>query len=337
MKFTAEQIAKKVNGNIEGNSKVELFALSKIEEAKQGSITFLSNPKYIPFIYKTKASAVIVDNNFIPENKLETTLIRVKDAYSSFTKILELFNMEGDKLYEIDKSALVNKTIKIPKKIFVGALTIIEKGVVLSENIQIKAQCYIGENVKIGKNTIIQNGVKILSNSIIGNNCIVNAGAVIGCDGFGFAPQENGTYAKIPQTGNVVIGNNVEIGSNSTIDRATMGSTIIHDGVKIDNLVQIAHNAEIGKNTVFAGQSGVSGSTKIGENCVIGGQAGIAGHLKIGNNVRIQGQTGVLRDIPDNKQIQGTPAIEFNDYYRSYAYFKKLPDFENRLKKIEKK
>ncbi|MFL2629787.1 MAG: UDP-3-O-(3-hydroxymyristoyl)glucosamine N-acyltransferase [Flavobacteriaceae bacterium] len=337
MKFTAEQISKKVDGNIEGNPNVELSILSKIEEAKVGSITFLSNPKYIPFIYKTKASAVIVDNDFIPENKLNTTLIRVKDPYSSFSKILELFNLEDRKLYEIDKSALINKDVKLPKKTFIGALTIIEKGVVLGENVIIKAQSFIGQNVKIGKNTIIQTGVKILSNSKIGNNCIINAGAVIGCDGFGFAPQENGSYSKIPQTGNVIIGNNVEIGSNSTIDRATMGSTIIHDGVKIDNLVQIAHNAEIGKNTIFAGQSGVSGSTKIGENCVIGGQAGIGGHLKIGNNVKIQGQAGVLKDIPDNKQIQGTPAIEFNDYYRSYAYFKRLPDFENRLKKIEKK
>tara|TARA_B110000008_G_C16965912_1_gene561996 strand:+ start:1786 stop:2799 length:1014 start_codon:yes stop_codon:yes gene_type:complete len=337
MKFTAEQISKKVDGNIEGNPNVELYILSKIEEAKVGSITFLSNPKYIPFIYKTKASAVIVDNDFIPENKLNTTLIRVKDPYSSFSKILELFNLEDRKLYEIDKSALINKDVKLPKKTFIGALTIIEKGVVLGENVIIKAQSFIGQNVKIGKNTIIQTGVKILSNSKIGNNCIINAGAVIGCDGFGFAPQENGSYSKIPQTGNVIIGNNVEIGSNSTIDRATMGSTIIHDGVKIDNLVQIAHNAEIGKNTIFAGQSGVSGSTKIGENCVIGGQAGIGGHLKIGNNVKIQGQAGVLKDIPDNKQIQGTPAIEFNDYYRSYAYFKRLPDFENRLKKIEKK
>jgi len=337
MKFTAKQISNKVDGNIEGDPNVELSILSKIEEAKVGSITFLSNPKYIPFIYKTKASAVIVDNDFIPESKLNTTLIRVKDPYSSFSKILELFNLEDMKLYEIDKSALINKAVKLPKKTFIGALAIIEKGVVLGENVRIKAQSFIGENVKIGKNTIIQNGVKILSNSIIGNNCIINAGAVIGCDGFGFAPQENGSYSKIPQTGNVIIGNNVEIGSNSTIDRATMGSTIIHDGVKIDNLVQIAHNAEIGKNTVFAGQSGVSGSTKIGENCVIGGQAGIGGHLKIGNNVKIQGQAGVLKDIPDNKQIQGTPAIEFNNYYRSYAYFKKLPDFENRLKKIEKK
>ena len=337
MKFTAEQISKKVDGNIEGNPNVELSILSKIEEAKVGSITFLSNPKYIPFIYKTKASAVIVDNDFIPENKLNTTLIRVKDPYSSFSKILELFNLEDRKLYEIDKSALINKDVKLPKKTFIGALTIIEKDVVLGENVRIKAQSFIGQNVKIGKNTIIQTGVKILSNSKIGNNCIINAGAVIGCDGFGFAPQENGSYRKIPQTGNVIIGNNVEIGSNSTIDRATMGSTIIHDGVKIDNLVQIAHNAEIGKNTIFAGQSGVSGSTKIGENCVIGGQAGIGGHLKIGNNVKIQGQAGVLKDIPDNKQIQGTPAIEFNDYYRSYAYFKRLPDFENRLKKIEKK
>ena len=337
MKFTAEQISKKVDGNIEGNPNVELSILSKIEEAKVGSITFLSNPKYIPFIYKTKASAVIVDNDFIPENKLNTTLIRVKDPYSSFSKILELFNLEDKKLYEIDKSALINKDVKLPKKTFIGALTIIEKGVVLGENVIIKAQSFIGQNVKIGKNTIIQTGVKILSNSKIGNNCIINAGAVIGCDGFGFAPQKNGSYSKIPQTGNVIIGNNVEIGSNSTIDRATMGSTIIHDGVKIDNLVQIAHNAEIGKNTIFAGQSGVSGSTKIWENCVIGGQAGIGGHLKIGNNVKIQGQAGVLKDIPDNKQIQGTPAIEFNDYYRSYAYFKRLPDFENRLKKIEKK
>ena len=337
MKFTAQEIAEKVKGKIEGNPNIKLSLLSKIEIAEQGSITFLSNPKYIPFIYKTKASAIIVDNNFIPENKLNTTLIRVKDPYTSFSKLLKLFSFEDLKLYEINKSAQINKTAKIPKKIFIGALTIIERDVIIEESVVIKAQCFIGENVKIGKNTIIQNGVKILSNSIIGKNCIINPGAVIGCDGFGFAPQNNGSYNKIPQTGNVIIGNNVEIGSNSTIDRATMGSTIINDGVKIDNLVQIAHNVEIGKHTVFAGQSGVSGSTKIGKFCVIGGQAGIGGHLKIGNNVKIQGQTGVLRNIPDNKQIQGTPAIDFNDYYRSYAYFKKLPDFDDRLKKIEKK
>ena len=211
MKFTAEQIAKKVNGNIEGNPKVELSILSKIEEAKKGSITFLSNPKYIPFIYKTKASAIIVENSFIPEKKINTTLIRVKDPYSSFSKILELFNIEDKKLYEIDKSALVNNSVKIPKNIFVGALTIVEEGVVLGENIRIKAQSFIGKNVKIGKNTIIHNGVKILSNSIIGENCIINAGAVVGCDGFGFAPQENGTYTKIPQTGNVIIEDNVDV------------------------------------------------------------------------------------------------------------------------------
>jgi UDP-3-O-[3-hydroxymyristoyl] glucosamine N-acyltransferase len=337
MKFTAQEIAGKVKGKIEGNPNVKLSLLSKIEIAEQGSITFLSNPKYIPFIYKTKASAIIVDNNFIPENKLNATLIRVKDPYTSFSKLLKLFSFEDIKLYEINKSAQINKTAKISKKIFIGALTIIERDVIIEESVVIKAQCFIGENVKIGKNTIIQNGVKILSNSIIGKNCIINPGAVIGCDGFGYAPQNDGSYNKIPQTGNVIIGNNVEIGSNSTIDRATMGSTIINDGVKIDNLVQIAHNVEIGKHTVFAGQSGVSGSTKIGEFCVIGGQAGIGGHLKIGNNVKIQGQTGVLRNIPDNKQIQGTPAIDFNDYYRSYAYFKKLPDFDDRLKKIEKK
>jgi len=337
MKFTAQEIAEKVKGKIEGNPNVKLSLLSKIEIAKQGSITFLSNPKYIPFIYKTKASAIIVDNNFIPENKLNTTLIRVKDPYTSFSKLLKIFSFEDIKPYEINKSAQINKTAKISKQIFIGALTIIERDVIIEESVVIKAQCFIGENVKIGKNTIIQNGVKILSNSIIGKNCIINPGAVIGCDGFGFAPQDDGSYNKIPQTGNVIIGNNVEIGSNSTIDRATMGSTIINDGVKIDNLVQIAHNVEIGKHTVFAGQSGVSGSTKIGEYCVIGGQAGIAGHLKIGNNVKIQGQTGVLRNIPDNKQIQGTPAIDFNDYYRSYAYFKRLPDFDDRLKKMEKK
>ena len=337
MKFTAEQIAKKVNGNIEGNSKVELFRISKIEEAKQGSITFLSNPKYIPFIYKTKASAVIVDNNFIPENKLETTLIRVKDAYSSFTKILELFNMEGDKLYEIDKSALVNKTIKIPKKIFVGALTIIEKGVILGENIQIKAQSYIGENVKIGKNTIIQNGVKILSNSIIGNNCIINAGAVIGCDGFGFAPQENGTYTKIPQTGNVIIGNNVEIGSNSTIDRATMGSTIIHKGVKLDNMIQVAHNVEIGENTVIASHTAIAGSSKVGKNCMIGGQVAIAGHLTIANHVKIAGKTGIAKSVTkDGEILQGPLAFNLKDFQRSYIFFRQLPMLAKRIEKLEK-
>jgi UDP-3-O-[3-hydroxymyristoyl] glucosamine N-acyltransferase len=337
MKFTIQEIANRIQGDLDGEASVEINTLSKIEEALPGSITFLSNPKYTSYIYKTGASAVIVDRGFIPDTKLQLTLIRVNDPYSSFSKILKLFNFELPMIHGIDDSSKINKNSTISNKVYIGPLTILLENTSVKDNSEIHSHCFIGMNVNIGKNTIIKNGVKILSNTVIGDNCLIHPGVVIGSDGFGFAPQKNGSYEKIPQTGNVKIGNNVEIGANTTIDKATMGSTIINDGVKIDNQVQIAHNVEIGDNTVIAAQVGISGSTKIGKYCVIGGQAGIAGHLKIGNHVRIQGQTGVIKNIPNNKDVQGTPSLEYKDYYRSYAYFKKLPEIEKRLNKIEQK
>ena len=288
MNFTAGQIADQLNGTVVGNRDVDINTLSKIEEGKKGSLTFLANPKYTEFIYSTDASATIVSKDFEPTEKITTTLIKVKDPYSSFTTILELFNNDKSKRSGISDKSDIDKSSTISKSSYVGSYTTIGKNSIVGDNCVIDNQVFIGDNVKIGNNCKIYPGTKILNDTIIGNSCIIHSSCSIGSDGFGFAPNEDGTYKKIPQTGNVVIGNNVEIGSNSTIDRATIGSTIIKDGVKLDNQIQIAHNVEIGKNTAIAAQSGIAGSTKIGRNCMIGGQVGIIGHLKIGDNVKIQ-------------------------------------------------
>ena len=334
MNFTAGQIADQLDGTIVGNRDVDINALSKIEEAKKGSLTFLANPKYTEYIYSTDASATIVSNDFQPTEKITTTLIKVKDPYSSFTTILELFNSDKSKKVGISKKSEIDKSSNVPKSSYVGHFSKIGKKSIIGEHCIIEDQVYIGENVKIGDNSKIYPGTKILDDTIIGDNCIIHSNCSIGSDGFGFAPNDDGTYRKIPQTGNVIIGNDVEIGSNSTIDRATIGSTIISDGVKLDNQIQIAHNVEIGTNTAIAAQSGIAGSTKIGKNCMIGGQVGIIGHLKIGDNVKIQAQAGVTTNIDSNARITGTPAIPFMNYNKSYIHFKNLPEI---VKKIDKK
>ena len=334
MNFTAGQIADQLDGTIVGNRDVDINALSKIEEARKGSLTFLANPKYTEYIYSTDASATIVSNDFEPTEKITTTLIKVQDPYYSFTTILELFNGDKSKKVGISKKSEIDKSSNVPKSSFVGHFSKIGKNSVIGEHCIIEDQVYIGENVKIGDNSKIYPGTKILDDTIIGDNCIIHSNCSIGSDGFGFAPNDDGTYKKIPQTGNVIIGNNVEIGSNSTIDRATIGSTIISDGVKLDNQIQIAHNVEIGTNTAIAAQSGIAGSTKIGKNCMIGGQVGIIGHLKIGDNVKIQAQAGVTTNIDSNARITGTPAIPFMNYNKSYIHFKNLPEI---VKKIDKK
>ena len=334
MNFTAGQIADQLDGTIVGNRDVDINALSKIEEARKGSLTFLANPKYTEYIYSTDASATIVSNDFQPTEKITTTLIKVKDPYSSFTTILELFNSDKSKKVGISKKSEIDKSSNVPKSSYVGHFSKIGKKSIIGEHCIIEDQVYIGENVKIGDNSKIYPGTKILDDTIVGDNCIIHSNCSIGSDGFGFAPNDDGTYRKIPQTGNVIIGNDVEIGSNSTIDRATIGSTIISDGVKLDNQIQIAHNVEIGTNTAIAAQSGIAGSTKIGKNCMIGGQVGIIGHLKIGDNVKIQAQAGVTSNIDSNARITGTPAIPFMNYNKSYIHFKNLPEI---VKKIDKK
>ena len=334
MNFTAGQIADQINGTIVGDRNVDIFNISKIEEGTKGSLTFLANPKYTEFIYSTNASAAIVAEDFEPTEKINTTLIKVKDPYSSFTKILELFNKEITSKKGISEFTVIDKNAIISDSSYIGSFTTIGKNSKVSDNCIIENHVFIGNNVEIGQGTRIYPGVKILDDTKIGKNCIIHCSCSIGSDGFGFAPNDDGSYKKIPQTGNVIIGDNVEIGSNSTIDRATLGSTIIHKGVKLDNQIQIAHNVEIGENTAIAAQSGIAGSTKIGRNCMIGGQVGIIGHLKIGDNVKIQAQAGVTSDIKSNSRVTGTPAISHMNYNKSYIHFKNLPEI---VKKIDKK
>ena len=337
MKFTAEQIAGVLEGEIIGNPNAEVYKLSKIEEGTEGSITFLANPKYLHYIYTTQATITIVSSTFVPEGALTTTIIKVEDAYLSFTKLLEFYD-QAKKANKtgIEEPTFLSESVKYGYNLYVGSFSYICENVVLGENVKIYPNCFIGENVVIGDNVTIFAGAKVHSDTIIGNNCVIYSGAVIGADGFGFAPNEDGTYTKIPQIGNVVIEDNVDIGANTTIDKATMGSTIIRKGVKLDNQIQIGHNVEIGENTVIAAQTGIAGSTKIGKNGMIGGQVGIVGHLTIGNNVRIQAQSGVARNIKDDEVLQGSPTFGYNDFSKSYIHFKNLPKIVNELEELKK-
>jgi UDP-3-O-[3-hydroxymyristoyl] glucosamine N-acyltransferase len=336
MKFTAEQIAGILDGEVVGNPMAEVSRLSKIEEGAEGSLTFLSNPKYQNYIYSTKASVTIVNNTFISEAPLSTTLIKVDDAYASFTKLLEFYNQVKLNKSGIEQPSFIAENATIGDNLYLGSFSYIGQHVVLGENVKIYPNCFIGDNVVIGSNVVLFAGAKIYSETIIGNNCTIHSGAIIGADGFGFAPNPDGTYTKIPQIGNVIIEDNVDIGSCTTIDRATMGSTIIRKGVKLDNQIQIAHNVEIGENTVIAAQTGVAGSTKIGKNGMIGGQVGISGHLTIGNNVRIQAQSGVGRNIKDDEVLQGSPAFGYNDFSKSYVHFRNLPKIVAEIEELKK-
>jgi UDP-3-O-[3-hydroxymyristoyl] glucosamine N-acyltransferase len=340
MKFTATQIATILNGTIEGDELAVVSKLSKIEEGEPESLSFLSNVKYTNFLYETKASIVIVNQDFVPDRELNVTLIKVADAYRAFTQLLTFYNKVKLDKVGIEEPSFVDKSAEIGEKPYIGAFSYIGQNVKIGNNVKIFPQAYIGDNVVIGDNTIIFTGARIYSESVIGSECVIHSNVVIGADGFGFAPKDNGTYEKIPQTGNVVIGNDVEIGSGTTVDRATLGSTRIQDGVKLDNLIMIAHNVEIGKNTVIAAQSGVAGSTKIGSNCIIGGQVGIVGHLTIGNNVKIQAQSGIGKSLKDGEVVQGSPAFGYGDWNKSYVYFKNLPkkitDIETQLKELKK-
>jgi len=336
MKFKAQQIADILEGDVVGNPEEEVSKLSKIEEGEKGSLTFLSNPKYNAYLYTTNASVAIVNRSFVPEKEVKTTLIKVDDAYKSFSKLLEFYNeVKNNKLGREQPHYIATSSI-IGENEYIGAFAYIGENVKIGTNVKIYPNAYIGDNVVIGDDTVVFAGVKIYSDTQIGRNCKIHSNAVIGADGFGFAPDESGAYKAIPQIGNVIIEDNVDIGAASTIDRATLGSTIIRKGVKLDNQIQIAHNVEVGKNTVIASQTGVSGSTKIGENCMIGGQVGIAGHLKIGNNVKVLGQTGVTKSLKDNEMVYGTPALNARDFNKSYVYFKNLPKVVSKINQLEK-
>ncbi|TXE11637.1 UDP-3-O-(3-hydroxymyristoyl)glucosamine N-acyltransferase [Seonamhaeicola algicola] len=336
MKFTAQQIAGILEGDVVGNPDAEVSKLSKIEEGTEGSLTFLANPKYTSHIYTTKATVAIVNKSFTPEDTISTTLIKVDDAYKSFSKLLAYYNEVKNNKEGIEQPHFIANTASYGSGIYIGAFAYIGENVTIGNNVKIFPNSYIGDNVSIGDNTVVFAGAKIYSETIIGNNCVINSGAIIGADGFGFAPNEKGEYHKVPQIGNVILEDFVDIGAATTIDRATLGSTVIRRGVKLDNQIQIAHNVEIGKNTVIAAQTGVAGSTKIGENCQIGGQVGIVGHITIGNNVKIQAQSGIGRNVKDNEVLQGSPALPYSDYNKSYVHFKNLPKIVKQLNDIEK-
>jgi UDP-3-O-[3-hydroxymyristoyl] glucosamine N-acyltransferase len=337
-KFFTKDIAELLHGRLVGKPDIEVNKLAKIEEGKPGSLTFLANPKYTQYIYSTKASVVVVNKDFIPEQEISAALIYVEDAYQAFAKLLELYNQIKLNKEGISPHAFISKTAEIGKNVYIGEFVFIGENVEIGHNVKIYPQAHIGDNTSIGDNTIIYSGVRIYSDNIIGKECTIHSGAIIGADGFGFAQKCDNNYMKVAQIGNVVIEDNVEIGANTCIDRATLGSTIIHKGVKLDNLIQIAHNVEIGENTVIISQAGIAGSTKIGKNCMIGGQVGIVGHLKIADNVKIAAQSGIQKNIEEEGAIlQGSPAFDRHDFQKAYVYFRKLPSLFTQLEEIEKK
>lgn len=337
MEFTAQQIAHLIQGTIEGDPQVAVTSFGKLEEATKGQLAFLANPKYEDFIYTTKASVIIINNSLRLEKKLEATLIRVPDAYSSFAVLLnEYAKMAQGNLIGIQQPSYINDSAKMGENVFVGAFSYIGENVVIGNNVKIYPQVFIGDKVTIGDDSILFPGVKIHHDCVVGKNVSIHAGSVIGGDGFGFAPQSDGSFKKIPQIGNVVLEDNVEVGANATIDRATIGSTVIKAGAKLDNLIQIAHNVEIGNNTVIAAQSGISGSTKIGKNVMIGGQAGVVGHIQIADGSKINAQSGVSKSIKSpNTAVTGSPAFEYGHAIRSQILSRNLPEIEKRLKQLE--
>ncbi|MCL2167742.1 MAG: UDP-3-O-(3-hydroxymyristoyl)glucosamine N-acyltransferase [Lentimicrobiaceae bacterium] len=335
MTFTVSQIAEIISASIEGDPKATIHTICKIEEGIEGGLSFLANPKYTDFIYKTKATAVIVANDFVPEKKISATLIRTENPYLALAKLLETYQQMKPKKTGIASQSCIAKTATLGKNVYIGEFVSVGENVVIEDNVQLYPHVCLGDNAKIGKNSILYSGVKLYADCEIGHDTIIHAGAVIGADGFGFA-QQDGDYVKVPQIGNVIIGNFVEIGANTCIDRATLGSTKIHDFVKLDNLIQIAHNCEVGEGSAFAAQSGMSGSTKIGKKAIVAGQVGIIGHLKIGDNVIIGAQSGVTNHVPDNKIVLGTPAISAIEEKKLIIYRKKLPELFNQINLLEK-
>jgi len=339
MEFTVSQVAELLNGKVEGDGSIKVSRLDKIQEGKPGGISFLSNLKYEPYLYTTHASAVIVQEDLIPSKAISTTLIRVKDAYTGFTQLLEAYAlMIREEKKGVEQPSYIDQTSYMGENGYRAAFSYVGKNTTIGMNVKIHANVVIGDGVSIGDNCTIHAGAKVLSQCKVGNNCEIHSNAVIGSDGFGFAPQEDGTYKNIPQLGNVILEDSVSIGAGTTIDRATMGSTLIKKGVKIDNQVQIAHNVVIGENTVIAAQAGVSGSTEVGKNCVIAGKAGLIGHLKIADKTTIGANTGISKSITEEgTTILGYMGFHLKDFLKSYAVFKKLPDLQNKVKDLEKK
>ncbi|ULQ56427.1 UDP-3-O-(3-hydroxymyristoyl)glucosamine N-acyltransferase [Flavihumibacter rivuli] len=337
MQFSAAQIALLINGKVEGNTDRTVSAFGKIEEAREGQLSFLANPKYEEHLYTTKASVIIINDNLELKQPVDATLIRVKDAYTAFATLLSKYQeLKTQQLVGIQQPAYISPTAKIGEGVYIGAFAYIGEQVTIGNNVKIFPNSYIGNNVTIGDNTIIHPGVKIYHDCVLGRSITIHAGTVIGGDGFGFAPQADGSFQKVPQIGNVVIEDHVEIGANATIDRATIGSTIIKAGAKLDNLIQVAHNVEVGHNTVIAAQAGVSGSTKIGNNVMIGGQAGIVGHITIADGSKINAQSGVSKSIKNpNTAVTGSPAFDYTSALRSQAVSRNLPDMERRIKELE--
>jgi len=338
MQFTAQQIATLIQGKLEGNPDAKVTDVAKIEEAGSGSLCFISNPRYEEYLYTSKASIIIVNESLEISRPVSPTLIRVKDAYSGFAFLLEKYNeiISGNAKTGIEQPSYIAATATIASDVYIGAFSYIGDHAVIGSRVKIYPGSYIGNNVVIGENSKIYSGVKIYDECHLGCNVVIHSGTVIGGDGFGFAPLDNGTYKKIPQLGNVIIEDDVEIGANTTIDRATMGSTIIRKGVKLDNLIQVAHNVEIGEHTVIAAQTGISGSTKVGKNCVIGGQVGMVGHIHIADGTRINAQSGISKSVLNtNTTINGSPAFEYKSSLKSQAIFRNLPDLQHRLQKLE--
>lgn len=337
MDFKATDIAAFLNGEVVGNGDIKVSNVSKIEEGKPGTLTFLANLKYESFIYTTKASVVLVNKNFIPKEEINITLIKVDDAYQAFASLLDLYMQSKTSIKTgIEKPCFIDETATVGKDIFIGAFSYIGRNSKIGNNTKLFPQIHIGENVIVGDDCIIYAGVKIYDDCVIGNGCVLHSGVVIGSDGFGFATKEDGTYRKIPQIGNVVLEDEVEIGANSTIDCATMGSTIIRKGAKIDNQVQIAHNCEVGENTVIAAHTGLAGTTKIGKNCKIGGQVGFAGHLTIGDNVMIGAQSGIAKSVKSNEIILGSPAFNIKDCMKSISVYKNLPNLQRDVSHLQR-
>lgn len=338
MQFSAAQIAQIISGRVEGNAEITVSSFGKIEEAKVNQLSFLANPKYEDFLYNTHASVVIVNESLDLKQAVTATLIRVPDAYSAFATLLDKYQqIKTQQLIGIQDPVYRHPSVKVGENVFIGAFAYLGENVVIGNNVKIFPQVYLGNNAVVGDNTIIHAGVKIYHDSVIGKNVVIHAGTVIGSDGFGYAPQKDGSLKKVPQIGNVMIEDFVEIGANTTIDRATIGSTLIRSGAKLDNLLQIAHNVEIGSNSVIAAQSGVSGSTKIGKNVMIGGQAGIVGHIQIADGSKINAQSGVSKSIKSpNSAVTGSPAYDYTAALRSQAITRNLPQIEKRIIELEK-
>ena len=337
MEFTAATIAGFLNGEIVGNPDIKVNTIAKIEEGIEGALSFLANPRYEHYIYETKSSVVLVNRSFVPSASIGATLIRVENSYEAFASLLRLVDQARPRKKGIHPAAIIETSAKVGSDVFIGPYAYIGENCVIGDGCSIYPHVYIGDNTRLGNSCILNPGVKIYHDCLLGEGCIIHAGSVIGSDGFGFAPQSDNEFMKIPQLGNVVLEDHVEIGANVTIDRATMGSTIIRKGVKLDNLIQIGHNVEVGENTVMAAQTGISGSTKIGKNCMFGGQVGLAGHLKIADGTKIGAQGGILGDVKEeNTVILGSPAIELKQYLRSTVVFKKLPEMKVKIESLEK-